>query len=301
MRGQLITIPACFRIYKAPGTAKHIPEHVARQPARLRILLAGVIGRNEGDSTGEGPFASVAELETGAIRQCPAVLAPRLKEAVEGDLPQHQDDTLARVQGQLEGGERDGNCRVLPGEACCPAGAQRAAAVTRQSRSMSPSSRRSEAGWLANPDSWSASYSHWPLRSPVNIRPVRLAPWAAGAKPMTTSAAEGSPKAGTGRPQYSSDRYLRTFSIATCSRQATSRGQRRQRVMALCSWSKFMVSPISPLRAILPGIEGRHRVFWRRPIFFCPVQFCLPAPIVHENPSGVRRQRFSAFHKNVIV
>ena len=35
---QLITIPACSRIYKAAGTAKHIPEHVARQPARLRIL-----------------------------------------------------------------------------------------------------------------------------------------------------------------------------------------------------------------------------------------------------------------------
>ena len=43
--------------------------------------------------------------------------------------------------------------------------------------------------------------SQSPDRSPVNIRPVRLAPWAAGAKPTTKRRAGVSPKPGTGRPQ----------------------------------------------------------------------------------------------------
>ena len=35
----------------------------------------------------------------------------------------------------------------------------------------------------------------------VNMRPVRFAPWAAGANPTTTTRAAGSPKPGTGRAQ----------------------------------------------------------------------------------------------------
>ncbi len=40
-----------------------------------------------------------------------------------------------------------------------------------------------------------------PTPSPVNTRPVRLAPWAAGARPTSSTRASGSPKPGTGRPQ----------------------------------------------------------------------------------------------------
>ena len=73
-----------------------------------------------------------------------------------------------------------------------------------------------------------AANSQSPERSPVNTRPVRLPPWAAGARPRTSTRAAGSPKPGTGRPQYSSAANDARFSRATCSRHATSRGQRRQ-------------------------------------------------------------------------
>ncbi len=59
------------------------------------------------------------------------------------------------------------------------------------------------------------------------MRPVRLAPWAAGASPTTTMRAAGSPNPGTGRPQYSSSANAARFSVATCSRHCTRRGQRR--------------------------------------------------------------------------
>ncbi len=59
------------------------------------------------------------------------------------------------------------------------------------------------------------------------MRPVRLAPWAAGASPTTTMRAAGSPNPGTGRPQYSSSANAARFSVATCSRHCTKRGQRR--------------------------------------------------------------------------
>jgi hypothetical protein len=83
-------------------------------------------------------------------------------------------------------------------------GAQWAAAVTTESRSSRPSSMAVAVGWLANPARHIARYRKSPDRSPVNIRPVRLAPWAAGARPTTSSRARPSmvPKLGTGFPQY---------------------------------------------------------------------------------------------------
>ena len=55
-------------------------------------------------------------------------------------------------------------------------------------------------GWLAKPARQRARYSHSPDRSPVNMRPVRLAPCAAGARPTTTTFAAGSPNPGTPDP-----------------------------------------------------------------------------------------------------
>ena len=66
----------------------------------------------------------------------------------------------------------------------------------------SPSSRCSEDGWVAKPAAWSAPKSHVPLWSPVNMRPVRLPPCAAGASPTSSTRASGSPKPGSGRAQY---------------------------------------------------------------------------------------------------
>lgn len=51
-----------------------------------------------------------------------------------------------------------------------------------------------------------------PAPSPVNTRPVRLAPWAAGASPTMSSDAAGSPKPGTGFAQYTSSRWAFFFS-----------------------------------------------------------------------------------------
>jgi len=60
------------------------------------------------------------------------------------------------------------------------------------------------------------------------MRPVRLPPCAAGASPMTRTRGSGSPKDGTGRPQYGWSANDRRLFVATVSRQATSRGQARQ-------------------------------------------------------------------------
>ena len=80
-------------------------------------------------------------------------------------------------------------------------GAQRTAAPTNASRSSSPSPACTDSGWFANPVRYMEPNSQSPERSPVNTRPVRLPPWAAGASPSTYTLASGSPKPGTGRPQ----------------------------------------------------------------------------------------------------
>src|SRR5690242_8347138 len=60
------------------------------------------------------------------------------------------------------------------------------------------------------------------------MRPVRLAPWAAGARPRISNRAWSSPNPGTGLPQYSHSRYARRLSRATFSRYFTRRGHLRQ-------------------------------------------------------------------------
>src|SRR5699024_4610970 len=75
-------------------------------------------------------------------------------------------------------------------------GAQCTGAVMRQSCSTIPSPAATACARLASPARCRAAYSHSPDRSPVNIRPVRLAPWAAGANPTTRNPALGSPKDG---------------------------------------------------------------------------------------------------------
>ena len=64
-----------------------------------------------------------------------------------------------------------------------------------------PSPAATDVGWLAKPARCSAAYSQSPEESPVNIRPVRLVPLAAGASPTTSTSASGSPNDGPGRPQ----------------------------------------------------------------------------------------------------
>ena len=74
-------------------------------------------------------------------------------------------------------------------------------AVTYASSNFKPSSRETLVGCEAKPVSYSARKSQSPERSPVNMRPVRLPPWAAGASPRIKTRAFGSPNEGTGFPQ----------------------------------------------------------------------------------------------------
>ena len=106
-------------------------------------------------------------------------------------------------------------------------GAQRTADDTHAPVSRSPSSRPTDSSCVASPARCIARYNQSPLRSPVNIRPVLFAPCAAGARPITQTAADGSPKPGTPLPQYSSSRNDARFSSATSSRHCTNRGQVR--------------------------------------------------------------------------
>jgi hypothetical protein len=80
-------------------------------------------------------------------------------------------------------------------------GAHRTAAVIQQSISSRPSSREREIGWFASPARCRAANRKSPDRSPVNTRPVRLPPCAAGARPSRRIRAAGSPKPAIGRPQ----------------------------------------------------------------------------------------------------
>ncbi len=64
--------------------------------------------------------------------------------------------------------------------------------------SSRPSSRCVEVGWLARPTRCSEANSQSPDRSPVKTRPVRLAPWAAGASPTIRMRGSVEPQPGIG-------------------------------------------------------------------------------------------------------
>src|SRR5258708_33271323 len=114
--------------------------------------------------------------------------------------------------------------------------------------SCKPSSQFTAVGWFAKPASYSAWYKKSPERSPVNIRPVRFEPCAPGANPRINSSAWGSPKAGTGLPQYSQSRNARRFSRATFSRYATSRGHFRHSIISFSSIAKGFLRSVIAVR-----------------------------------------------------
>jgi hypothetical protein len=67
------------------------------------------------------------------------------------------------------------------------------------------------------------------------MRPVRLAPWAAGANPMINTRGRSEPQPGTGRPQYGWSAKARRLASATSSRQLTNRGQARHTLLSASS------------------------------------------------------------------
>ena len=77
-------------------------------------------------------------------------------------------------------------------------GAHRTAATIRVSLSANPSAASTHSDWLASPARCSAANRKSPDRSPVNTRPVRLAPCAAGARPTTITRGRDAPQPGHG-------------------------------------------------------------------------------------------------------
>src|SRR5438034_2836865 len=82
-----------------------------------------------------------------------------------------------------------------------------------------------------------------PTPSPVNTRPVRLAPCAAGARPTRSSRARGSPNPGTGRAQYVSSRNARRFSRPMRWQYSRRRAQRSHETIAARTCSSRVIVP----------------------------------------------------------
>lgn len=172
---------------------EHIVEHALGQRAGEGIPLARVIGAQQHSPVRRHRFRSVTKRRS----------RPEAEFAghdLMGEPAERDDDPHVGEQREFAAQERKAGIafgwRGLVGR-----GAQRTAATTKAPDKVRPSSMPTLSGWLAKPVRHRAANSQSPDRSPVNTRPVRLPPWAAGARPTSRTRAAGSPKPGTGRPQ----------------------------------------------------------------------------------------------------
>src|SRR5262249_20587999 len=113
-------------------------------------------------------------------------------------------------------------CVISCGGGLLSGGTQRTALVRRQSSSSNPSSTLAAYRPRAKPNSVKVAYRRSPALSPVNGRPVRLAPRSPGARPTIKSRALLGPKESTGALNQSGSLWRHAW------RNATSRGQRGQ-------------------------------------------------------------------------
>ena len=208
-----------------PSTAV---EHRLRQRPGERVLLARVVRAEERDTARPRPRRRARSAACAPSRY------PCGGEDAQGGVPaERPEGERSRARRRAGASSRRGTARTRRAprwSACCPvARSGRRPRCTRRVR-VRPSSARRDAGRSASPARWSAAHRKSPEASPVNTRPVRLPPCAAGASPTSRIRASGSPKPGTGRAQYVSSRKRATFSSATSSRHATSRGHRRHSI-----------------------------------------------------------------------
>ena len=126
-----------------------------------------------------------------------------------------------------------GSGRARRSSACWPAARSARPRRCTPRCSASPSSRlrRSSAGWRGRRGAWRRN-SQSPERSPVNMRPVRLR--AVGRRREADDEDRGRrvAEARHGPAPVVLVGYAARFSAATCSRQATSRGQARHAVIS---------------------------------------------------------------------
>ena len=143
-----------------------------------------------------------ARTAAAAARRCPPQLE-QLQPRVERDLAERDDDAHAAQRGDFGVEVRQAVARSPRASACSPA-ARTAPPRRCRHPQLQPVVDRCDVGMFAKPARWSAAIRKSPeppTPSPVNTRPVRLAPCAAGARPTISSRAAGSPKPGTGRAQ----------------------------------------------------------------------------------------------------
>ena len=195
-----------------------------------RVLLARVVRANQQRSIRRcSVLAVVPKNKCGAAADDPPIPKDR-KIHVESDLP-IAPPPAARTADRVRASGRAGSSAPPQASGLLSGGAHpdRGGCIR-----PSVAGRHRDVvlvGWEAKPVSQSARKRKSPERSPVNIRPVRLPPWAAGARPTTRTSACGSPSGGTGRPIKISSRNARRFTRATFSQysRATAGNVRRRR------------------------------------------------------------------------
>lgn len=231
------------------------------------VLLAHVVGADEPHLPSrvgrQHCLGAVAEPRLGP-RHVPAAAAGRPERGVPGDRPEGEHRAQARPGCSRSRSSHAAHVAFSSVVGLLAGGAHRTAATIRSPVSTSPSPEATDVGWLAYPPRWRAAYSQSPERSPVNIRPVRLVPLAAGARPTTSTSASGSPNDGPGRPQYGwSANAARRPSVATDSRHPTRRGQARHTLTRASSLAYAVCSLREPAHLRRRGRDrrlGRRRV-----------------------------------------
>ena len=148
---------------------------------------------------------------------------------------------------------------ISVGNGLLPGGAQRTTDVMWRSFSSIPSSRDRAIDCDANPVSNNTGYKKFPDPSPVKGRPVRLEPCAPGASPSASTLASGSPKEGTGFPQYVWSAYARRRTRAISAQYVRRRGHNSQLSMRLASTlncaAACVTSGLCSLRTALSSIS----------------------------------------------
>ena len=159
------------------------------------VLLARMVGTDQQWLALAGAMLRiVSEYECGSPRILPDPAGfPDKRRKPAGPVPQPLRTFFSSSSSRSRYGRQ---VRISSTVGLLSGGAQRTAALMYASVSFSPSSRETLVGCEAKPVANKTLYRKSPELSPVNIRPVRLAPWAPGASPIRSSRALGIAKAG---------------------------------------------------------------------------------------------------------
>ena len=169
------------------GPAEDVVEHGGGEAAGEGVLLAGVVAAEQqhgavaagrrGRPTRRGRTSGAAAVRR--TRRRPGRRGPRPSRTRPARRP---PAATARPAGS-PGGSRAGRCLARPVVGLLSGGAHRTVATIRAPTSRWPSPACSLVAWTASPTRCSDANSQSPDESPVNTRPVRLPPLAAGARP----------------------------------------------------------------------------------------------------------------------